>query len=118
MHRATEQDFRRTLQALREECPTSMGHPVRVRRTSRVGPSFGWSKLRRHEDVFLIVLRTRIHDFATGRVRNVTRDELRDTLLHEWAHVMSWTPVHPSLADHDATWGVNYSKTYQATTMD
>ena len=37
-----------------------------------------------------------------------------DSLIHEYAHVLSWFPDHMNLEDHGPEWGVAYSKCYQA----
>jgi len=34
-------------------------------------------------------------------------------LMHEWAHVLSWTSEETALDDHGAEWGVAYSRLYR-----
>lgn len=114
---AHERRYQTTLQALREECPTAMGFPVTVRRTSRVGPCFAWCNTTRDGKGFRIVLRTHIRD-RDGTVREVTFHETRDSLVHEWAHAMAWTPEHPSLTDHSPVWGVKFAEAYRAVIED
>ena len=40
----------------------------------------------------------------------------RDTLVHEWAHLLSWTPAHDAGAfgPHGPEWGVAYARAYCA----
>lgn len=113
-----ERGFRRLLGALREECPTSMGYPVSVRRIPRASKWFGQSNFDDRNGCFTIRLYLSFHDPVIRKTRPVTHQELADTLMHEWAHVMAWTPEHHSLTDHDASWGVAYSKVYQAIVED
>lgn len=54
----------------------------------------------------------------SGRIRRLTHNEVIDTLIHEWAHAMAWTPAHPSVTDHAPEWGLAYSKCYQAVIED
>lgn len=37
-----------------------------------------------------------------------------DTLLHEYAHVLAWTPEHMKLDDHGPEWGLAMSRVYRA----
>jgi len=37
----------------------------------------------------------------------------KDTLFHEYAHVLAWTPGHMDLADHSASWGVAYARIWR-----
>lgn len=114
--KALERQYRTRIRALRAECPTAMGYPVEVRRTSVPGPEYGWCDMRDDGESFRIVLRT--HVKVNGEVRAVTEGEMRETLIHEWAHAMSWTPEHHSFADHDAAWGVRYAQAYNAVVED
>ena len=48
------------------------------------------------------------------RIRPEARfNEALDSLIHEWAHALSWTDGHPSLTDHDEMWGVAFSRCYR-----
>lgn len=40
-----------------------------------------------------------------------TRAEVEDTILHEWAHALTWYDVR--LDDHDAVWGAAYAQAYR-----
>lgn len=39
---------------------------------------------------------------------------LWDTVVHEYAHALAWTPAHRNLNDHGPLWGVAYSMVYMA----
>lgn len=39
---------------------------------------------------------------------------LTDSLVHEWAHALSWSDSHPCLTDHDEVYGVAWSRVYRA----
>lgn len=115
-----ERIFWRTLSALRAECPTAMAVPIRVRRTGRDrvdGGGFGRSAASRDGRHLNVIVRTWVR--VDGRLRRATTEEVRDTLIHEWAHCMTWTPEgHPNLTDHDASFGVAYSRAYAAVVED
>lgn len=85
----------------------------------RAGPSdhFGLTNLARDGLHFNLTLYWRIRE-RDGTVRRVTRQELLDSLAHEWAHALSWTHAVSTLEDHDAAWGVAYARCYQATVED
>lgn len=111
--------YRRTLRALRAECPTAMSTPVRVRwRTDGiVTKDFGWTTCSRDGRSLIITVARRVR--KRGRVRDTTPEERRDTLMHEWAHAMGWFPEnHPNLTDHDAVWGICMSRVYAAVVED
>jgi len=36
-----------------------------------------------------------------------------DTLLHEWAHVLTWFGAEAETEDHGAEWGIMYAKLYR-----
>jgi hypothetical protein len=46
--------------------------------------------------------------------KDMTEDETVDTLIHEWAHVLSWRPSTVWNTDHDEHWGLEYAKVYRA----
>jgi hypothetical protein len=110
--------LRTVLAALRAECPTAMHYPVRVRKSSLPTKWYGWTNYDERKRRFTITLKTRILDKFTNRRRAVTYGEMQDCLMHEWAHAMAWTPEHSSVTDHDAAWGVAYSRTYAAVVED
>lgn len=86
--------FYDALRALREWHPAS--DPVRVRRCRLVG-CYGTTQWK--GDHFLITLDSSLP----------SSDQVH-TLLHEWAHVLSWDE---SEEDHDAVWSSAYSRIYQ-----
>ncbi len=36
-----------------------------------------------------------------------------DTLIHEWAHVLTWFGAETHQEDHSAEWGIAYAKIYR-----
>ncbi len=36
-----------------------------------------------------------------------------DTLLHEWAHCLTWLGAESEIEDHSAEWGIAYAKLYR-----
>lgn len=36
-----------------------------------------------------------------------------DTLIHEWAHVLTWFGAETDNEDHSAEWGIQYAKIYR-----
>lgn len=106
--------WRRTLRALREECPPLL--PVRVRLVHEATDYFALTDLSRDLGHFNLTVHARIVDKETGE-RRCTRAEVFDSLVHEWAHCLAWGPSH-SLEDHDALWGVAYAKCYNAVEAD
>jgi len=36
-----------------------------------------------------------------------------ETLIHEWAHVLSWFGAETHLDDHSAEWGLAYARIYR-----
>ena len=111
-----EATWRRTLRALRQECAPLL--PVRVRREPGPSHQYGYTTLARDEDHFNIVVFERVYE--GGRARRCRPLELRDTLVHEWAHACAWpgTDDQHTLEFHDASWGVAYARCYQAVIED
>lgn len=90
---------------LRHVCPPPIGWRVIVRGADALADCGG---TRRYEKSKTFVI-TVANDIEPGR--------LEDTLIHEWAHVMSWEPqhdFHPLGGPHDAVWGVWYARVYSA----
>jgi len=97
---------------LRRHCATAM--PVIVRAARLPGDTLGRCGRRRSR--FVIMLNSSLEEC-----------EAVDTLLHEWAHALSWHFVldrmarQPSLvpaefeqASHDELWGCAYSRVWRA----
>lgn len=36
-----------------------------------------------------------------------------DTLIHEWAHILTWFGAEMYNEDHSAEWGIAYAKIYR-----
>lgn len=36
-----------------------------------------------------------------------------DTLIHEWAHALTWFGAETNNEDHSAEWGIQYAKIYR-----
>ena len=120
--REVDRVFRRTLRALRAECPMSLKVRVRVRRTGRrhADELFGWVSESRDGRHLNLTIRDWVRPRAEGgRLRRQLAAEVRETLVHEWAHAMAWTPEgHPNTTDHDAAFGIAYSRAYGAVVED
>lgn len=101
--------YRTALRALRLECPTDI--PVRVRLNHTCTQWYGWTS--KTKGGLTITICTR---YTRGRLCN--ESELRDTIVHEWAHVMVAAPCTAGQGHHDALWGVAYAKAYAAVVED
>lgn len=108
--------WRRALHALRLECHPLL--PVRVRLLSGPSKHCGHTALALDEAGFNITVFRSVID--CGRPRPMTRLELIDTLVHEWAHALAWpgVPDEFTLDRHDAAWGVAYARCYQTVVED
>lgn len=108
--RLIERSWRKTLLALREDCPVPN---VVVRRVRRLPDGiFGdsaWDGRRRR---FVIRVAWEYRSRITRRWRASTPEEMNDTLVHEWAHCMSWNTWQ---GDHESAWGAAYAHAYEAT---
>jgi hypothetical protein len=72
--------------------------PVKVRRVKLVGKCGDCSYEQSHFDI-------RINKADPFRVQ-------LDTLIHEWAHALSW--FTPGVEDHSGEWGLAYARIYSA----
>jgi len=115
LSRTTRRKYRTTLRALRAECPAHV--PVRVRLVKGPSRHLGLTNTSSDGKSFNVTLYRTVREPETDRARPVTRQELLDALVHEWAHALSWSATDPSEA-HDAAWGVAYARCYQATCED
>lgn len=100
-------EFNKLLRKLRKEMPCAL--PVFVRRAYEPDDGYGRTYLRTNERSYQIVISTHIRDEITERVRRVTYNELVDSLIHEWAHAVTYTKKH-----HSRKWGSTYAETYCA----
>ncbi len=54
-----------------------------------------------------------MRDFRIRISKNRSYAAKIDTLLHEWAHVLSWFGAESEIEDHSAEWGVTYARLYR-----
>ena len=94
--------YRLALRALRAECPVD--RPVRVRLEHTLAEKFGSCNLTQDEKGFTITVFT----------RGSSASELRDTIVHEWAHAMVWGAE----TKHGPEWGVAFARAYRAAIED
>ena len=94
----TAKEFRKITDDLRRVCPPPTECELKVWRTraSEVGDTD--KKGRRFE--------IRVN---TG----LTKMETEDTLIHEWAHMHDWRPLHPLVKNHGPTWGCHLAMIYR-----
>jgi hypothetical protein len=102
--KTVEQKLRRDVALLKEMCPLLL--PVRVyRRPLKL--CLGYTSLRfdknGHPSHFVIHL-----DKA------MSWDALWQTLIHEWAHALSWIEGE-TICDHDPAWALALARIYQET---
>lgn len=103
--------FKRVLAGLRRYCPVAM--PVVVR-TSRLSSDI-LGRCARRKTRFVIALNA-----------NMNEHDAVETLIHEWAHALSWNLVLDRLsqqdsvdpqdfqeASHDEAWGCAYSRVWR-----
>jgi hypothetical protein len=103
--------FRQVLSGLRTHCPAAM--PVVVRTSRLSGDTLG--RCARRKSRFVIALNAAM-----------TEHDAVETLIHEWAHALSWNLVLDHLsrqeavapqdfqdASHDEAWGCAYSRVWR-----
>lgn len=104
----------KTMRLLREQLPTNFH--VRTKWVAKCeGGSMATCTLierRGRRPYFLIEL-------SKGRLEPIleasrSRIVLWETIVHEYAHALAWTPAHRNLKDHGPLWGVAYSMCYVA----
>ena len=92
--------------------------PVRVRLEPGPSENFGHADFSKDRTAYNIVVYRSVRE-PGAPPRAVTRGELRETLVHEWAHCLAHLGLlQDSLEAHDAAWGVAYAKCYQAVVED
>lgn len=94
--------FRKTLATLRVLCPTD--YPVRVRRVP-MGEGF-------HGDVCISTRGKKAYKVRINSENCITCQI--ETLVHEWAHCMTWCVTHERHDDHGSHFGIAYAEAYQA----
>lgn len=45
--------------------------------------------------------------------KNLDWQAMWQTIIHEWAHALSWSEGHATVCDHDPEWGLAYARIYQ-----
>ena len=101
--RDVKSSLRRWTRALRRDCPPI--HPVRVQRITH-DTSWGDCDLNQTASgcwLFRITLDKRLYDAG-----------LYHTLLHEWAHALSWQSDHPNFPEHGPEWAIAFGRCYDA----
>jgi hypothetical protein len=99
---SVEEKFRRMVRELREHFPTLL--PVRVVRRALEG-RLGETELR-YEGGRPARFVVRVHVPQSWPT-------MRDTLIHEWAHVIAWRDGHETVCDHDPEWALALGRIYQ-----
>lgn len=94
--------FRAICDEIRALCPTPRGMRVKFRRVSPTKLDLLGNTTQRGRTVSIEIS------------SNLTETETEDTVLHEYAHVLSWRPFHAITSDHDAHWGIAFSDVYRA----
>lgn len=107
MRKAKFKSFRRLVRELRELCPALV--PVRVRRVP-LKSCLGKTTAHWEGD--------KLSHFCIVIKKDQSWESTWETLLHEWAHCISWREGHETVTDHDAEWGVAYSRVYSETGVD
>ncbi|KKL56725.1 hypothetical protein LCGC14_2242530 [marine sediment metagenome] len=100
MKLTTTQKWRRTLAWLRRNFPPSSKVSVRSLEIKEHGcTTFGYAPM--------------VGSFEIQINRKKSFSLRIDTLLHEWAHCVTWLGAETDIEDHSAEWGVAYAKIYR-----
>ena len=92
--------------------------PTRVRVLPGPSDCYGYADFSRDRTAFNVTLYRSVKEPGVP-ARAVTRGELRETLVHEWAHLLAYHGLlEESFEAHDAAWGVAYARCYQAVVED
>jgi len=94
-HPSLPPPYRTLLKRLRAEFPPR--YPVEVRRVKMVDHGTSTRDGRK--------FKIRIN-------REIELENIWDTLLHEWAHLLGWDPRERLLDAHDRKWGETYAELY------
>jgi hypothetical protein len=95
--------FREICEHLRSKCPPPRGIRIRFRRLAREHLKGDHGETTQ-----------RGRTISVAVADNLTEVETIDTLIHEYAHAMTWRPFHALMHDHDAMWGVAFAQIYTA----
>lgn len=94
-----QSEFKEMVAQLRERVPVPRGYTVTFARVPRSRISGCCGETVKDGKTFTI-----------GIADDLTLLEVKDTLVHEYAHVLSWRPYQHG--DHDAGWGVAFAEVY------
>jgi hypothetical protein len=97
----TRKEFKDITDRIRSVLPTNF--PVVFRRIKLpIGMRGDCVLLGKKKKYFLIRLN-----------KDLERCAMEETILHEYAHALSWSELHPYTNAHDAHFGIEYSRVYQ-----
>lgn len=94
--------FRKAIATLRVLCPTD--RPVSVHRMDMPDGAYGEASIS-------------VRGKRRYKIRVNTKyciDMQIETLIHEWAHCMTWYVTHVRHADHGPHFGIAYAEAYNA----
>lgn len=99
--------YYQAVRKLRKECPVI--HPIKVRRTAISKPLYGDCGFRKEDGGFYIRI-----------LKSLDEITAIETLIHEWAHAMTWFSVAAIAeeGDHNSEWGVAYARCYRTLYKD
>jgi len=97
----SEREFKEMVAHIRNVAPPPQRTTVNVKRLpkSQMEGHYGWAERKRN--TFDVVISS-----------DLTPLECEETLIHEWAHVLAWRPLHPLNGHHGPEWGIWYAKIY------
>ena len=97
-----ERNFRRLAKVLRKKFPTLAPVYVYYRNGRMPRKTLAMATA--------IFYDNRIHHFIITVDSRKSEIVVLDSLLHEWAHVVSWQDGQKEVDEHDTTWAIAYSK--------
>ena len=95
----TRKEFKELTDRIRSVLPTNFPVVFRRVKISHCGECTLEGKKKKY---FLIKLN-----------KDLEYQAMRETILHEYAHALSWSELHPHTNNHDAHFGIEYSRVYQ-----
>ncbi|KKM88020.1 hypothetical protein LCGC14_1263120 [marine sediment metagenome] len=93
-----EQKWLRTIRWLRRNFPSNLPTRIRSERMKDCGDTTYFEKMEN----FRICIR-----------KSQSLDSKLDTLLHEYAHYLTWFGAESEIKDHGSEWGITYAKIYR-----
>ena len=97
-----ERNFRRLAKVLRKKFPTLAPVYVYYRNGKMPRTTVAFATAVFHDNC--------VHHFIVVVDARESWITVRDSLLHEWAHVISWREGQKEIDEHDTTWAIAYSK--------